>query len=336
MIHDKNYNTDYYQTVSEELDLGNEKGIVGIKYIEDLSFRKKFRDKNRKINTHNEDEILVRLAVLEAKVDKIYRALNFNNIVKATPIASLVYSDVKKCHDYVSGIYDKWIAYLTSMARGNKMGLTISGFYSNIDFYIFNNFFHDYGKKRNLTLSTQSVPEYKDVDYKNREFLKVEETNSSISITYSPASLQAACSARGAPGDGKEFNFGGSIAQDCMTKDVNVIDQIDRRGIPVSIAGRNKLVNTDKRFIILGSERPLFNTTVKTSQMKNLNETLHNVGEELLNYSLIIFHALLHFKCFIEHGDESKDHDTAFILEYINYTPSALFGHHLLPPVTIS
>ena len=42
--------------MSEELDLGNEKGIVGIKYIEDLSFRKKFRDENRKINTHNEDE----------------------------------------------------------------------------------------------------------------------------------------------------------------------------------------------------------------------------------------------------------------------------------------
>ena len=132
-------------------------------------------------------------------------------------------------------------------------------------------------------------------------------------------------------------NFFHKKMHPCLSTNKSVIDQIDNKGLCVGVSDDGKkLINKDRRFVVLGAERPLFNTTVEISALNSLNNCLYNIGDIVLNYTIIIFHSMLHLKCFIDSNtDYGRDHDEKFLFQLINYTPSALFGHSLLPPVTL-
>ena len=358
---DTDEDKEYRENIIYELDMNNEKRVNGKNYIGDLKRRKRFiHDKS----IDHPDNLRLRLSILEAQVEKLYSALEYSNVIKATPIVSLVYSnDTKKCHDYVSIIYNKWIRYL-SVGCKIKDGIRLSNIFYNIDYYIFNGFFEKYMKYNNLQLEIIDDPNCMVDEYesrqRNREFvsIKMEGGNKKIVARFVSKALQSVCSAETKENffsnnnnnnnNDKDFsnnnnnNNQNDIQLDNklhnhLSKNKSLIDQLDNRGIFVNFSSNNsRLINQDRRFVILGSERPLFNTTVFTSELNNLNNALHNTGASLLNYSLVIFHAMLHLKCFIETGNYSFDHNVTFIQELINFTPSVLFGHFLLPPVSIS
>ena len=100
----------------------------------------------------------------------------------------------------------------------------------------------------------------------------------------------------------------------------------------------------DKRQLILQNKQPLYNTLVDVNILNKLNSTLYRFNPTLLNLSLIVFHAMLHIKRdisiinnnSIDNYDPYYPHDNFFIKEYLNYTPSALYGHAMIPPLTLS
>ena len=98
----------------------------------------------------------------------------------------------------------------------------------------------------------------------------------------------------------------------------------------------------DKRQIIIKNTKPLYNTLVDLVVLNKLNSSLYKFNPILLHLSLIIFHAMLHIKRDITNNiidkyyDPSCPHDNHFIKEYLNYTPSALYGHPMIPPLTLS
>ena len=97
----------------------------------------------------------------------------------------------------------------------------------------------------------------------------------------------------------------------------------------------------DKRQLILQNKKPLYNTLIDVNILNKLNSTLFRLNPVLLNLSLIIFHAMLHIKRDIVvidnyNYDSCFPHDSFFMKEYVNYTPSALYGHAMIPPLTLS
>ena len=101
----------------------------------------------------------------------------------------------------------------------------------------------------------------------------------------------------------------------------------------------------DKRQLILQNKRPLYNTLVDIKILNKLNSTLYRFNPVFLNLSLITFHAMLHIKtdmCF-KNKEENESyynpcspHNSVFMREYLNHTPSALYGHVMIPPLTLS
>ena len=333
---------EYVQNILYEVNMPNERRVNGENYIGNLK-RKKYY--------HNSDEIKIRLSILEAQVEKLYNALEFSNVIKATPIISLVYANdnPKKCHDFVTVIYDKWIAYLTEGCQ-SPTGLNFLDIFHNIDRYIFDNYFKEYVQNHNLEMKVVPILDNKNnhnLDNNiegydsNNEFVSIVLENDKIIARYNQRDLSRVCTNERINNENGNNNNNPNDVQltnplhPHLSKNKSLIDQIDKRGVFVNFNNR-RLVNEDRRFVILGSERPLFNTTVFTSSLNNLNDALHNTGAPPLNFSITIFHAMLHLKCFLEKGNYCYDHDVNFISELINFTPSVLFGHFLLPPVSIS
>lgn len=96
----------------------------------------------------------------------------------------------------------------------------------------------------------------------------------------------------------------------------------------------------DKRQLILQNKKPLYNTLVDIEILNKLNSSLFRFNPVFLNLSLIIFHAMLHMKKDIINNDNNYDpcfpHNSFFMKEYLNFTPSALYGHAMIPPLTLS
>ena len=44
---------------------------------------------------------------------------------------------------------------------------------------------------------------------------------------------------------------------------------------------------------------------------------------------------MLHVKTNMSANNDNSEHDGHFIKEYLNYTPSALYGHCMIPPLTL-
>lgn len=78
---------------------------------------------------------------LEARLQYLERSLAPANIIKATPVMSLIYMDAK-CKNRISVIFENWINYMNYIARYNLNGLTIEQCFWTIDRFIFNNYFN--------------------------------------------------------------------------------------------------------------------------------------------------------------------------------------------------
>ena len=97
----------------------------------------------------------------------------------------------------------------------------------------------------------------------------------------------------------------------------------------------------DKRQVILQNKKPLYNSLTDIVLLNKLNSSLYRFNPVMLNLSLIIFHSMLHIKRDIDNnnGKNSYDalypHDSHFLKEYLNFTPPALYGHSMIPPLTL-
>lgn len=353
----------------DEVNISNEKYINPKKYIGDENYYNYYynhnnNNKNNNITSNSLDNFKMRLSVLEMKVERIYKALSSTNIIKATPLKTLIFHDVDKCQESVSNIYNSWIRYLSNMGSGNSYGgITFNNIFANIDKYIFNYFFLNYQRINNLEIVIKHFSKndkFGDIEKRilsfnryvdslelkipeNKEFVSVATDGKKIYIYYFPQELSTICmndygatttttSTRVDP----DLQLTQNLHQS-MSLNENVVNQIDNKGLSVGISNDgNKLINMDRRFVVLSAERPLFNTTVDVSTLNTLNDTLYGIGPAILNYTLIIFHAMLHLKCFLDtKSNYCLDHGEGFIHQLINYTPSTLFGHSLFPPMTL-
>ena len=85
---------------------------------------------------------------------------------------------------------------------------------------------------------------------------------------------------------------------------------------------------------------------IDIDSLNKFNSKLYNFNQILLNLSLIVYHAMLHIKCDVSSSLQStttpttptaahREHDSLFMKQFLNYTPSVLFGHPLIPQFTL-
>ena len=71
------------------------------------------------------------------RMNRIEACLAPSNIIKATPIMSIIAGDVK-CLNKISDIYEKWITYNSTVANSEY---NIEYLFWNLDYFIFENYF---------------------------------------------------------------------------------------------------------------------------------------------------------------------------------------------------
>lgn len=271
--------------------------------------------------------------------------MNYTNIIKATPTITLVYADTHKCQKRNLAIFSNWVKYFTTLSKFQS-DLNFKNIFEYINVNIFNNYFNAYHvnfcpleKAQNNNYSDILLDILKIDRYENNR-LKYPEDNEYISyivnynvidIFYFPEEISNL--EKTIPQSDRQ-NIHLAYPPKFSQYKGNIVDNLDINSIHVNINEKNDLVSSDRRFVVLGAHRPLFNSTIDTSVVNHFNSTLYGVGQSLINISLIIFHAMLHIKCELEHKNHRK-HTDGFLNEYINFLPSVLFGHALLPRVTI-
>ena len=302
-------------------------------------------------------EILV--GELQEKIRYLERVLGPANIIKATPLVSLVYMDFE-CKNRVSIIYRNWVQYMNYIARHNLNGLTVEDSFWAIDKYIFDSFFDQEKRVNNQKFHFVSVTEdafpseavkaalRKDRDEANnlksptdREFLSTLVSGDEVFIVFFLPELSLILtSARTSSSEPAKVNVNtqlDTVLNRGLSLNKSVISGLDANAIGVHTTSDN-LLGLDKRLVVLGSQRALYNTVVDTQSLNMFNTNLHGMGVPSLNITLMVFHAMLHVKCDLKHSGlarESNRHGNDFLTEFINYTPSVLFGHAMFPPLSI-
>lgn len=337
------------KTLKNELRVPNEKWVNTSRYIGD-DYSVKALD----------DDIKTRISILEAKFENIYEMLRGTAILKATPLKALIFQDRDKCHDNVVNIYNNWIAFFSHMSYINRIsnGLTFNNIFENIDRFIFRNYFSDYRNNNNINyivkFLTKSSGDHSEMDKfilstnrhlntlnlqcpENKEYISIAYYDNIIYLYYFPDELTQISITRNHKTEKcNDIQIINKHPDICNNS--NVINQIDNKGVPIGLSpDGSTLVNLDRRFVVLSAERPLFNTAPNIYSLDGLNKVLYGVSQQIVDFTIIIFHAMLHIKCFLETKNSfCMDHNEDFINQFINFTPSALFGHSLFPPVTLS
>ena len=101
------------------------------------------------------------------------------------------------------------------------------------------------------------------------------------------------------------------------------------------------LTPLDMRSMVIGTQRPLYNTIVDTGTLNEFNCSLYGFGSNVLDITLVLVHAMCHLKCDIETNNlyqrtGAKKHGYHFVKQFVNFVPSALYGHRCFPLLTIS
>ena len=326
------------------------------KYIND---KIPFDDFN-KIKEKDKIPINERLNILETRVNYIYKALSHANVIKAVPIVTLVYDDFEQCRKRNLAIYNNWTNYFTQLSKYNA-NLKFIDIFNFIDKFIFDGFFQKNIKRNVKVYSLEDKENAEKVNHillkdrhphsyelkqpENKEYVSYDINDNDINLYFFPKEFIDNINNNNNQNNNNIFdnnNFNNIQLLKpplipSVTSNDNVVNKLDTSVINVNIKN-DQFVCSDRRFVVLGAQRPLFNTTVDMTTVNHFNNasSYGAGGPGIVNISLIIFHCMLHLKC--EFDDDKKDHKNhtdEFLNEFINFLPSALFGHPLLPKVTM-
>ena len=290
---------------------------------------------------------------LQRRVSLLERALGPAHIVKATPAVALLYMDMN-CKKRVKVIYENWIRFMGYISR-QKNGLNIEIVFWALDKFVFDNYFSQ--KKVfiipvefNVTYSNEDFEKISKCISQDRDFnhnLKNPSDKEFISTMVSPSNPNEIYLMYYPLEITKQMDPTTPAKREVLFQDVqlktgdplplnkSVVSELDSSsiGIQSGISPNLQVVgNLDKRLVVLGSQRAMYNSVVDTYQIDRCQENLHSMGEPALRLSLMTFHAMLHLKT----ASEYNTHSNEFLKEFINYTPSVLFGHEMFPLMTIA
>ena len=290
---------------------------------------------------------------LELRISRLERAMatSRGRISKETPLLTLIYKD-KVAERRIHTIYKNWISYMTKLATYLN-GIDIDKTFWCIDKYIFEGFFTNYIEKYKLNISF--VPLSLNVSLENqyqneKNFLKI--VNYILNKTRNPDfSLSQ-------PRD-KEFISSGIVDKVIyilyFPEEINLIAKgklSHQSDVDIQLNHKydfNNLVTNDNVLHVESSQenivKPtkktyyngevLYTTIVEAGMINDYDHSLYSVGQVATNISIVLYHAMLHLKIALVGGNEDMKHDDSFVNDFINYTPSVLYGHFTLPIMSI-
>ena len=318
-------------------------------------------DNDHPIPWHQE----VRINQLERRLSILERTLGPANIIKATPAIALLYMDMN-CKKRVKIIYENWTKFMGYISR-EKNGLTIESVFWALDHFIFEKFFtHEEIKVYIVPLNINKEYTMVDMEYINKclipdrddhhnlkkpsdkEFISSLVSGKQVFMMYYPYEIQQQQQSPSPP-QLSPFPKKNPVQlktplhpELSLTK--SIVSEIDSSSIGIKSNDNLQLETTssssslDKRLIILGSQRPLYNSIVDINQIDTYQESLFSMGEPALRLALMVYHAMIHIKTDMslpEESNKNRGHSNEFLEHFVNYTPSALFGHYMFPPLTI-
>ena len=311
-------------------------------------------DINHKINVLSQ-----RLNVLENVV------LSTNKIIKAKPILSIISGDIN-CLNKINNIYEKWIQYISNTAHNTDINYNVLKLFWELDKYIFNDYFSSLNQyifefesvnleKKQYTdeqynIIKRTLSKNRNNDFKllyphHKEYISTFIIENRIFLFYFEDELYEIINNNNnnKQQQVKDFQFSDGQIHPNLSFDKDVTGEIEMNVMKFkkeeekadSLLEFSNFV--DKRQLILQNKTPLYNTLVDVEILNKLNSTLFRFSPVLINLSLIIFHAMLHIKRDLSNDNVVVDHrhDSLFTKEYLNYTPSALYGHSMLPMLTL-
>ena len=312
------------------------------------------------------NNLLLKIEALNAKLQYLESFLLPNNIIKATPIISVISGD-KNCLVKINQIYNKWIQFILSITNSQNLDCNIPNIFSLLDHFIFDKYFSQLENKyifefvdcdsymenasemQNQIINS-ALSKFQNTDINlNREYISYLITNSNIFLVYSYSQLQPIVNHNNNNdnNDNIDFHFSNKRLHPTMAFDDNLIGEVDRKVINVSNNDHNNDNDfniskfDDGRFNILYNKRPYYNCSVDLMYLNKLNSSLYKCSPIFLNLALILYHTMLHIKCDIKLESttttttKSSLHSSSFLKEFINFTPSVFYGHPLLPWLTL-
>lgn len=352
--------TDLVQEIKREITMNNERFVNPSGYIDDQLLQE---DKPM-VAAHESVNMAMRVSLLEARVNRLLkellylqRSLTVSPIIKATPQMNLIFSDREKCAKRIRYVYRSWInlfSYVSIFTKSHEM--TFRDIFNAIDKNIFGDFFKLSGKtlciypiyKTRLNDHIMDGEDRKVVDdilvrdrhletlqLKNipsKDYVSTHLIGDKLYLIYQWEEFLALCQEHKITTKGDtERLFGSKPLHPHLSTKHNIVGSPgNQMYVGVQGQGGEDLISLDRRHHVMGANKPYYNTTVNVSLVNQLNESLYGAGDTILNAIILIFHAMLHLR--LENGDQ---HDEPFLNMMINYTPSVLFGHWLLPPITL-
>ena len=279
--------------------------------------------------------------VLSKRLTDIENALSSTNIVKATPIISVISGDMN-CLNYINKICTNWINYMSYIGNNNSAAMcNVDHLFWILDHFIFEDYFlqlknqyqfHFISIDTIVNITEEQNKLVKEAlegrDLQNKEYVVTLIKNSNIYIFYFFEELYKLCNTNtmmNINNNDNNIQLKNNRLHPSISLDNSLIGNLDSKFIHMD---NNNNLN-DKRYRVIGSRRPYFNSLIDISNMNKLNSTLYGLNPALLNLSLIIVHAMLHLKC------NKKEHDSSFMKQLMNYIPSVFFGHPMVPLWTL-
>ena len=315
---------------------------------------------------NNNTEIQKKIDLILTRLNHIEAALAPTNIIKATPIMSIIAGDMK-CLNKISDIYARWITYTSSVANSENIEYNVEQLFWKLDHFIFEEYFATLQKSKiyffefvdvdlfiatctpeqrsilNIALSKDRDENFKLLYPPNKEFISSTVKDKTIFLVYFGKELRNIVNqANNIDNNKSDYHFSDAKLHSALSLNNDVIG--DSNSVNVNMSNDTLDISDikDKRHYILGNKRPLYNNLVDIIPLNKFNSSLYKFSPTLLNLSLVIFHAMLHVKkdIFIilnndKNNDDNSDHCHLFTKEYLNYTPSALYGHSMIPPLTL-
>lgn len=271
------------------------------------------------------------------------------------------------CKKRVKIIYDNWIQFMGYISREKRNGLNIESIFWLLDKFVFDSFFSsnieievfivaiDIKKSydpKEIELITKCISPDRDLHHRlknsnDKEFISTLVSGNKVYLMYYPSEVMIEMQPKPQHIPNNDFNdiqLKSKLVPD-LSINKSVVNELDSSSIGVnSISNSNLLLTTtnsaalDKRLIVLGSQRALYNSVVETHQIDMCQENLHSMGEPVLRLALMTFHAMIHIKTAMvsSSSSSSRSHSNEFLKQFVNHIPSVLFGHYMFPPMTIN
>ena len=333
----------------------------------DNNDEKEISKKNVKItnyeyfNNINNDylNLCKQIDLLSSRLTNIELSLSPSSIIKAMPIMSIISGNID-CINKINEICRKWVNYTSFVANNENINYNVDELFWNLDTFIFDKYFlnlqnnnyifefvnvdfkSNVYNKNQLHIIQKAL--FKDRDHNldfitpsNKEFISSLIKDKNIYLIYFQKELYNIINK-----DNKnkknisDLQFSTGTIHPTFSFNNNIIEESDSNSVNVKMDKNVLNISEnlkDKRYHILTNKRPLYNNLVNIEPLNQFNSNLYRFSPMLLNLSLIIFHAMLHIKRDINNENNYiyREHDKLFIKEYLNYTPSVLFGHSMIP-----